>query len=449
MFDWPGYFLLAGIGLFLIAGLGVWCFKRYQISVFLVSISPWISAVFFVNNTVDSVKQEATVGSYIRISLLIFVGLVGATKFFITITREKLKIPLQVKLLAVFLGIALLSTSYSLDPFYTFVRSVSFVALYGFLLGLYAWLKDDRNIDQVINSIFYVVTLIALANFVSLLALGDLVWWIYEKSRFSGLWGHPNMMGAFSMISYPVVFWKYSKAKFPQRIFIIALMLILAILQVLTGSRTSILAAAVGVSLWFLLQRKRLALVLMLTGLIAGAILILQMSPLSGLFERDTELGRSMTTLTGRTEFWSETLALIKAKPLTGYGFGIAGKIFSESDYFNPDVRLWSGSTRSSLHNGYISIFSGVGIVGFLLWCAILILPLVQARQMQLINFKALALAIFATIMLVNLVEDAINPGSSFGAVLFWITWIMVSKISQHSLKTPDTVQPDLSSETL
>lgn len=433
MFDWLGYFLLAGIGLFLLSCLSVWCYKRYEIAVFLVSISPWISAIFFINNTVDSIKQEATLGSYIRISLLIVVGLIGAFKFIINFSQQRQNTPLQVKLLAVFLGIALVSTSYSLDPFYTFVRSVSFVALYGFLLGLYVWLKDSENIDKVIQSIFYVVVVIALANFVSLLLMGDLVWWVAEKSRFSGLWGHPNMMGAFSMISYPVVFWKYSRTKFPQKLLIIALMLILAVLQILTGSRTSILAASFGISLWFLLQRKRLALIALLIGLAIGGILIFQSSSLSGSFERDTGFDRSLTTLTGRTEFWSETLSLIKEKPLTGYGFGIAGKILSESDYFNPDVRLWSGSTRSSLHNGYISIFSGVGIVGFLLWCAILILPIIQARQMRFANLKALALAILATIMLVNFVEDAINPGSSFGAVLFWITWIMVSKMAQNS----------------
>lgn len=436
MLDSIGLILLGGIGLNLLIYLCLISYKRYEIVVFFVTFSPLISAVFSVIQGPEIARQDATLGSYLRISLLLLMGLIGSIKFLLARFNQDQKLPVQIKLLGVFLLIALVSTIYSMDPFYTFVRTSSFIALYGFLLGLYAWLQDNSNYEKAINSIFYTVTFITLANLIALLILGDRVWWSTEGSRFSGIWGHPNLMGAFSLISYPIIFWKYSKSRFPQKWLVIGLFLILVFLQVLTGSRTSILAGAFGIALWFLVQRKQIKLVILFSSLIIIAYIISENTDIYESFNRETEYGRSLTTLTGRAEFWSETFALIKEKPITGFGFGIAGKILSESSFFNPDIRLWSGSARSSLHNGYVSIFSGVGIFGFLLWCAILIIPLFRMKHIFPVDFRAVLLAIIFTAMTVNFVEDAINPGSSFMGVIYWIAWLMLSKIPESQKQT-------------
>ena len=58
--------------------------------------------------------------------------------------------------------------TYSIDRFYTFTRASQFIAFFGFLLGLFYWLKDSSDLDKVLNIYFGVIILGVIINILSL-----------------------------------------------------------------------------------------------------------------------------------------------------------------------------------------------------------------------------------------------------------------------------------------
>ena len=59
--------ILAAVVLLSGVALAVWCERRYEIAIFMVALSPWISALFFpasANIDIDA-EPEPALGSYI------------------------------------------------------------------------------------------------------------------------------------------------------------------------------------------------------------------------------------------------------------------------------------------------------------------------------------------------------------------------------------------------
>src|SRR5438093_11666222 len=72
--------LLAACAGLAVSGIALWCCRRFEVGVFLLTLSPWVSAVFVSNSdTTDVVDLDSTsAGSYLRIGLLFMLGIVGA-----------------------------------------------------------------------------------------------------------------------------------------------------------------------------------------------------------------------------------------------------------------------------------------------------------------------------------------------------------------------------------
>ena len=102
------------------------CLKQFNFAVILIVASPLFSTVFSPNS--PNPDPNPGIGSYLRIGLLTIMGSVGLFKFI------KSKIPLSEKvnsafiILGLFILLAVISSSYSIDPYYSFIRSTSFVA---------------------------------------------------------------------------------------------------------------------------------------------------------------------------------------------------------------------------------------------------------------------------------------------------------------------------------
>jgi len=429
MFDiWQIFFLLT---ILLIAlSLGLISVQRFEIAVLLVAFSPWISAIFIPNAPLSVNAHEASVGSYLRISALLLMGGVGIVKYFQSWPTHQGKLPLRIALLGLFLIITLISTVYSIDKKFTFVRSASFVAVFGFLLGLDVWLKEKADLDRVLNIIYYLVNFFVVASLIALFVFPEKVWLWNAPNRFQGIWNHPNTMGSFCMISYPIFLWKYARSSVQGKWLISILFIITVGLHILTGSRGSILASLIGISIWFIVRRKNVKLFLYLGISSFVLLLILALNP--SRFERE-EKPESFTYLTGRTEFWKAALVLIKEKPIFGYGYDVEGKVWQDPRFNNPKLYLWSGSARTSLHNGYISVAIGVGIFGFLIWCILLFFPYWQFAKLKPSDYKGFVLSVFTMIILLNLIETTITGGQSMASMVFWITWIMGGRIPQNS----------------
>lgn len=414
-----------------LAGVGIafWCIMRYELAVFLVALSPGISAVF-VPNTPDADIPEAGLGSYIRISLLLLMGGVGLVKFFKSrsMNPNQERLPFHFILLGVFALFTLISTSYSIDQRYTFIRSVSLIAVFGFLLGFNSWLKDRRSLDQALNTLFLLVCFGTIVNLISLVILPEKVWWYKQESRFQGLLGHPNAMGEFCMLSYFILIWKYPRCNFLKKCIVATLILTILCLHLLTGSRSSLIASVFGICVWLLVSKKIVKLMFVLGVVSIAALCIVQLKPDS--FNRGED-STGFTDLTGRPEFWFGAYTLIMERPILGYGYEVEGKIWSDPRFNKPEYVLWSGTARTSLHNGYLSIAIGVGIVGFLICCVLLLIPFWRCRTLPCSDYKAFVISIMLIALLLNFFESVVAVTASVTAIFFWIAWVIAGKLSQ------------------
>jgi len=244
----------------------------------------------------------------------------------------------------------------------------------------------------------------------------------WDDNRFQGLWGHPNNMGSFCMLAYPLLLWVYPRSTPFKKCIVAFLIVTLICLHLLTGSRGSLEAAVFGILMWSVVQQKPLRVLLLLGAVGIGAFVVTQVRPRS--FER--EAGYTATDLSERPEFWLASLTLISERPILGYGYAVEGGVWADPRFNQPGYRLWSGSVRSSLHNGYLSVGVGLGLGGLLLWCAILFMPLWRFRQLPYSDYKGFAVAIMFSALVLNCIESEIGGT----AVVFWIVWVIAERVS-------------------
>jgi O-antigen ligase len=428
MFDILSLSIIGGIGVLVACGIGFWSVKRYEIAVLLMAISPWIYAVSSYYGSENLVEDQVTAGSYIRIGLLVLIGSVGVLKYLLNLKMGPEKLPLEMKLFGGFLLFALMSTSYSVDPVYTFIRSASFIAFFGFLLGLHSWMRSDYEMLRTLDILFYLSAAFAVVNASSPLILGDLAWVGDEVVRFRGWAGHPNMLGGFCMVSYPIVYWKYLRSDVGMKLVICGLVTILAGLHFNSGSRATLLLAFVGMFMWFVVSKRKVSLVAILGILTVAVVWIGSTTSITKNFQRETEQGMSITTLTGRGELWAVSYKLMTERPILGYGYGVAGKVLSDARFYEKDITIWSGSVRSSLHNGYLSTVLGVGVVAFIFWLSLLLMPFWRCRLAPWSDYKGIVMTVMLMGVALSFVESSPTGCASPEAIIFWSIWIMAEK---------------------
>lgn len=424
--------LLAGlvaISAGFIAALSV---KRYELAIFLVVLSPWISALFVPNAPENLTGSNPTIGSYIRFALLILMGNVGI----ITVFRQKLKqnqfMPFQFVLLGTFLALTLMSTGYSIDQRHTFIRSAFFILFFCFLLGLSSWLRNEYQLQKTINAIFWALFFCLVMNIIAMPLFPNRVWWFMAENRFQGLWSQPNEMGAFCMVFYPVLAWKYEASTASKKRLIVLCAIATLILHFLTGSRTTLISAALGMITWFLITKRPGKLVIFSTGLMVATVVFFLLRP-PGFMREGYE---KVAEFTGRTEIWTAAVTLAIEKPILGYGYEVGGKIFEDQRFYNREISQWSGNPKSSLHNGYLSVFIGLGIVGFLLFYFTLFIPFIRRQGLLKTEYKAFWVTILVMSIVTNLTESFISGPTNIGSSVLWIAWVMVGKMLISDGKT-------------
>jgi O-antigen ligase len=131
---------------------------------------------------------------------------------------------------------------------------------------------------------------------------------------------------------------------------------------VLSHSMTSVAAAAIIIMtlpIWFVARlpiRQRVVgyLCVAVTAGIVGSLTALYLSRLLALLGRDS-------TLTGRTEVWSQLIFAIQHHPILGYGYGSFWTGLSGESL---DVLVAAGWIVPSAHNAYLELWLALGIPG-------------------------------------------------------------------------------------
>ena len=418
--------MLALTGLFIAAWIFILTIRRYELAIFFIILSPWLSAIFVPNSSAGIGAEDATVGSYLRILLVMLIGVVGIIKYLQERSVDLDPVPGHLILLAVFCFMAVVSTAYSIDRKFTFIRSTSFIPLFCFLLGLSQWLRGWNQVNKMLNTVFWAVCFYLLITVVAFPIMPGRMWWYVDTSRFMGLWSQPNQMGGFCMIAYPLLFWKMSNSDSRMKWFVSFLILITAVFHILTGSRTTLIASALGTCIWLVVMRKPFKLLFLVIVISVLAMGLMIVRPSNLIREGGME---SISTFTGRTEIWSAALTLAKERPITGYGYGVGGKVFEDPRFYDPNQELWSGTAKVSLHNGYLSAVISLGIPGTMLLYFLLFLPFVRSRKAIEGEFRALVVAVLFICFFTNFLEAVIGGSSGIASLVLWILWVIAGKI--------------------
>jgi len=410
------------------------CNRRFETAIVLVLASVWISWLCYSNMPVTAEEMsEAGYATYIRISAVLLAGACGVFRLVKSWRKKAPKPPGYLILFGIFIAYATLSGLYSIDPKYTLVRSGEFVFFFGFLLALHYWLKDTVRLDRSLNIYFGLTVLGVIASAAVLLLAPDRAWAWRMPDRLQGLTDHPNTLGAFCMLAYPIFAWRFTRGGQLEKTGITLLVLLTLGMHIMSGSRSSLAAAAAGAVLWPVFSGMTVALKKAAVALIFTLALVLGITAV--LVSRPASLSRgdsTITTLTGRTEFWKGCMVLIEERPIRGYGYGVAGKIWEDPRFYREGEFLWLGSARASLHNGYLSLAVGLGITGLLIWLCFVAMITRRTLHLHPGPYKALVLAVIGQCLLINFVESALSSGSQiYTSLVFWFFFIIAGRLPQ------------------
>ncbi len=422
---------IAGIGIFYI------CYKRFEFAIFLFLLTPWIFSAFYTNYP-EWINAELQTGinGYLRGGALAMLGIIGLLKFITKWPEHRGKISLPFILLGVFLLLAFVSYFYSLDQRYTFIRASLFTTVFLFLLGLYSWLDSKEKYRLALDAAYYYILFMIVINLIALFVMPHRVWWWKTPSRFLGLWDHPNSMGGFFMLSYPVLFYQLEKSEGTRKTLVVISITFALLMHFLTGSRTTLLASIFGIGLWLFMNRKWTKLIYMTLILSVFVFLIFQFIPSS--FQRGE--GTGITTLTEREDLWQGAYLMIKQNLIKGYGYGVEAKIFAQQKLFDLQGKFFIASAQQPLHNGFLSILAGGGVFVFILWLSIIIVPIFMFRQIKDSTLQSFVYTIFFIVLLTNITENSLTGYMSETDLFFWFAWVLGIKASQSSLQETENM---------
>ena len=265
-----------------------------------------------------------------------------------------------------------LSALWSSDPVETVDRALTWVQLLVFVMMLWDLYTTRRAVKAGLQAYLvgaYVAVASALANYFS----GSAYYTNY--SRFSSGDTNPDGFGFILALGMPVA-WYLASSQSTSRTGKFLKIINFAYIPVaflgisLSGTRAALIATmpamAFGVtSLVRLSRAARIAVVVLLASTLL--LVVRQVQDLSS-FQR---FGTTTTELTegdlnNRTKNWLEGLASFEKHPLMGIGSNMYRSI---------------NSLGKVAHNSYISVLVEVGLVGFLLFAAILVIALQQALR--------------------------------------------------------------------
>lgn len=247
-----------------------------------------------------------------------------------------------------------------------------------FFLVFFYGVRSDR---AALSTLKWLLATVALAHVMAMLNALDIITFgdIEQRGdgRVQGFVGESNQYGAFVAMSLPAMASLALVTRGAQRTFWVLLAAMTAITLVMTVSRGAFVATLVAGAAALVMFRRyipkgRLPLIALAAvfSMAVAAVLAIVLGFGDLLYARligeaSSDLG---STSSGRTEIWTDALAVMIENPLTllsGYGWR----------------SYWSMPFRYSPHNQYLNFWFNLGLVG--LGCVVLlfVLPIRTARE--------------------------------------------------------------------
>jgi O-antigen ligase len=310
---------------------------------------------------------------------------------------------------------AFASALVSVNPVMTLLKALSLAALfvYSSIGARILWSRNPepfvRKLVLMAEGLVYLSAICYLASF--------------------QVWGNPNSLGLImGCLCWPVLLWRFilsdSRGKSPRRFI---LLFLCGTLLVLSLSRASMIAAFLS-SIFLLVGARRYRTLVMGVSLFAAILLnLFLVAPQRFQDAFDAFIykkGEHGNFLDSRQKPWERSVAVFRAHPWLGLGFGAAD---NSTDWRFSYVT--QGQQTRERGSSYLTMLETTGLIG-ILPCALLILCLIREswrvfsrlRRTGQVNHPAVVAAPIVLAGLVSaLFEDWMLAVGYYMCVIFWV----------------------------
>ncbi len=335
--------------------------------------------------------------------------------------------------------------------FGTYGRFLGIFTIINLLFWIYIVFSFINTREKIIKLIWYSVITSFVVGVYGLLQYFDLFvniipWTMDPMDRVFSTIGHSNHTAAYLgmnlMLMFALIFNEDNKKR---KIMLCIGFALIGLVLILTASRGGVFAVIIAGIVWlvFILKSKKLSkktFKFTIIGLIIGAIFgILLSGPISkiGVVERTTSTITYVLqgNMPDRVSWWLSSFEMIADKPFLGHGLSTFKDIYNQ--YRRTDYRLPDDSqdniTPETAHNEYLNIAATQGIIGFLLYAAMIFVLLRSAyKYIKKANQqdKIIALSLL-TALLVYLIEVFMSFGTVCTLFIFYtIIGLLVAYIN-------------------
>lgn len=327
--------------------------------------------------------------------------------------------------LAAFFVLCFLSIGWSDEPFTAFKRWIKALGLPIMALVV----LTDPDPDEALRRLFKRTAYVLLTGSVLCIKYYPHIGrgfdgWTGEATN-RGVNLNKNELGYVCMLTGLFFLWNYLSAwriadkrkRREERLLSAGFLGIIAWLLSLANSMTSLVCLLVGATMILVLGARWISKRYLGTYLVAGA---LAFGAAEYTFRLQDNLLRMMgrdPTLTDRTALWADALALVD-DPILGTGF--------ESFWLGERLeKMWANWPWKPIqaHNGYIETYLNLGLVGLLLFLALVVATFKKIQRVMLWDFEygRLRMGFLIAILLYNFTEAALK-----GVSLVWLVWYFV-----------------------
>jgi O-antigen ligase len=131
------------------------------------------------------------------------------------------------------------------------------------------------------------------------------------------------------------------------------------VVMVLAAGKAGIICGVISAALFFLFQKKITSSLGVLIGIGAIGFVLIAVTPLGKYFHDYSKSGQA-STISGRTELWTEVLPAAMKSPIWGHGYVASRFASAEEDESAVEE-------AGHLHNGFVEVFYNNGLMGLVL----------------------------------------------------------------------------------
>lgn len=275
-------------------------------------------------------------------------------------------------------------------------------------------------------------------GYVLVVSAGIAIGLVYQRpgdlqttGRFLWLYGHPVVSASMLTVSSLLLFGWWTDAGLPRRWSATTYGLLFgahSIALFATETRGSLVAFVAGLTVTLLARhRRRTRSDLVLLGALATPALIGLAFPLIKAIALRGETVGQLKSLNSRAGLWSEAWAAFSRRPLIGQGY------FSSRELFLETIGL------GGAHNAYIEIGLSAGLIGLVLFAAVLVGTVRRLRAGEPSAEKALLAGILAAMLVNGLTAQYLAQSGTSANLLFLL---VVAWVAMNTGATPAGARP-------